>query len=120
MSRRRFKKPVEDVVSPENLGYLPLRRLYPIMGLVISLVLGYLYIDYQKIIDDPKKYSQIKTTGKKIKGPAEDPYIWHEDGKYRAIVKRIKHHEKAGRMFSLVQYESEDGLDLWSVLHGLE
>lgn len=48
-----------------------------------------------------------------IKGerfPAEDPYIWHQDGKYRAIVKRIKHEGKK-RMFSLVQYDSEDGLD---------
>ncbi|MDV7185892.1 glycoside hydrolase family protein [Lutibacter sp. TH_r2] len=48
-----------------------------------------------------------------IKGerfPAEDPYIWYQDGKYRAIVKRIKHVGKK-RMFSLVQYDSEDGLD---------
>ncbi|MCL7762567.1 glycoside hydrolase family protein [Polaribacter sp. Z014] len=53
-----------------------------------------------------------------IKGerfPAEDPYIWYQDGKYRAIVKRIKHEKQANgkelRMFSLVQYDSKDGLD---------
>ncbi|MBK1878941.1 glycoside hydrolase family protein [Pelagicoccus mobilis] len=46
--------------------------------------------------------------------PAEDPYIWHQDGKYRAIVKRIQHlkNEETGkthREFSLVHYQSEDG-----------
>ena len=40
--------------------------------------------------------------------PAEDPCIWYQDGKYRAIVKRIKH-EKNKRVFSLVHYDSEDG-----------
>ncbi|MCM2369163.1 sulfatase-like hydrolase/transferase [Aporhodopirellula aestuarii] len=42
--------------------------------------------------------------------PAEDPYIWFQDGKYRAIVKRIKH-EGGRRLFSLVHYDSLDGLD---------
>lgn len=42
--------------------------------------------------------------------PAEDPYIWFQDGKYRAIVKRIKTNGDQ-RDFSLVQYDSEDGLD---------
>lgn len=41
--------------------------------------------------------------------PAEDPYIWYQDGKYRAIVKRIKFEGKK-RLFSLVQYESMDGI----------
>lgn len=42
--------------------------------------------------------------------PAEDPYIWFQDGKYRAIVKRIKH-EGTKRAFSLVHYDSVDGFD---------
>lgn len=42
--------------------------------------------------------------------PAEDPYIWFQQGKYRAIVKRIKHVNKK-REFSLVQYDSVDGFD---------
>lgn len=42
--------------------------------------------------------------------PAEDPYIWYQEGKYRAIVKRIKHTNKK-RVFSLVQYDSKDGFD---------
>lgn len=42
--------------------------------------------------------------------PAEDPYIWFQEGKYRAIVKRIKHTGRK-RVFSLVQYDSVDGID---------
>lgn len=42
--------------------------------------------------------------------PAEDPYIWYQDGRYRAIVKRMKLNGKK-RVFSLVQYDSEDGFD---------
>ena len=42
--------------------------------------------------------------------PAEDPYIWYQDGRYRAIVKRIKHEGKK-RLFLLVQYDSNDGFD---------
>lgn len=54
--------------------------------------------------------------------PAEDPYIWHQDGKYRAIVKRIKHekNEKSGkekRVFSLVHYQSEDGYEWGPAKH---
>lgn len=41
--------------------------------------------------------------------PAEDPYIWFQAGKYRAIVKRIKHEAKK-RVFSLVHYDSIDGV----------
>jgi hypothetical protein len=43
--------------------------------------------------------------------PAEDPYIWYQSGKYRAVVKRIRHPGEGARVFSLVQYESEDGFD---------
>lgn len=42
--------------------------------------------------------------------PAEDPYIWYQDGRYRAIVKRIKDTGKS-RIFSLVQFDSENGID---------
>ncbi|MFR9651389.1 MAG: glycoside hydrolase family protein [Rikenellaceae bacterium] len=41
---------------------------------------------------------------------AEDPYIWYAEGKYRAIVKRIKEIGKK-RHFSLMHYESVDGFD---------
>ena len=43
--------------------------------------------------------------------PAEDPYIWYQEGKYRAIVKRIKHTADNQRLFSLVHYDSQDGFD---------
>ena len=48
--------------------------------------------------------------------PAEDPYIWYQSGKYRAIVKRIKHIKKK-RVFSLVHYDSKDGLDWQPAKH---
>ncbi len=48
--------------------------------------------------------------------PAEDPYIWFQDGKYRAVVKRIKH-EGEKRIFSLVQYDSLDGFDWQPAKH---
>ncbi|QEG02634.1 Glycosyl hydrolases family 43 [Stieleria maiorica] len=48
--------------------------------------------------------------------PAEDPYIWYQDGKFRAIVKRIKH-ENGKRLFSLVHYDSVDGIDWQPAKH---
>ncbi|WP_282035794.1 glycoside hydrolase family protein [Saccharicrinis aurantiacus] len=41
--------------------------------------------------------------------PAEDPYIWYQEGRFRAVVKRIRHEGKK-RLFSLVHYDSEDGI----------
>jgi len=41
--------------------------------------------------------------------PAEDPYVWYQAGKYRAIVKRMNLGKGKGR-FSLVHYDSEDGI----------
>jgi hypothetical protein len=46
-----------------------------------------------------------------VRFPAEDPYIWYQDGKYRAIVKKIDHPKKGKRIFSLVHYDSIDGFD---------
>ena len=48
--------------------------------------------------------------------PAEDPYIWYQSGRYRAIVKRIKHVKKR-RLFSLVHYDSVDGVDWQKAKH---
>ncbi len=55
-----------------------------------------------------KKYGKPIFTFEGERFPAEDPYIWHQDGKYRAIVKRIKHQD-GRRIFSLVHYDSKDG-----------
>ncbi len=41
---------------------------------------------------------------------AEDPYIWFADGKYHAIVKRIRHIDNK-RVFSLMNFESDNGYD---------
>jgi hypothetical protein len=43
--------------------------------------------------------------------PAEDPYIWYQEGKYRAIVKNIETTADGKRIFSLVHYDSADGID---------
>ncbi|MDU0354746.1 glycoside hydrolase family protein [Paraglaciecola aquimarina] len=51
-----------------------------------------------------------------VRFPAEDPYIWYQDGKYRAIVKKIEHIE-GKRVFSLVHYDSEDGFDWHPAKH---
>ena len=57
-----------------------------------------------------KKYPKPVFTVKGERFPAEDPYIWYGDGKYRAIVKRIKN-EGNKTHFSLGQYESNNGID---------
>ena len=41
--------------------------------------------------------------------PAEDPYIWYQDGAYRAVVKRVS--ALASNKHSLMLYESLDGLN---------
>ncbi|WP_211324155.1 glycoside hydrolase family protein [Echinicola strongylocentroti] len=65
------------------------------------------------IADSPtgpfKKYPDPVFTFEGERFPAEDPYIWFQDGKYRAIVKRIKF-KGSERLFSLVHYDSEDGI----------
>ncbi len=43
--------------------------------------------------------------------PAEDPYIWYQDGRYRAIVKRVSASNSSEH--TLLQYESTDGL-VWN------
>ncbi|MGB5666514.1 MAG: hypothetical protein WBM53_06685 [Maribacter sp.] len=66
------------------------------------------------IADSPtgpfKKYPNPVFTFEGERFPAEDPYIWFQEGKYRAIVKRIKYEGK-NRLFSLVHYDSEDGIE---------
>lgn len=57
-----------------------------------------------------KKHPEPIFTVEGERFPAEDPYIWYQDGKYRAIVKRMKHVGDK-RHFSLVHYDSEDGFD---------
>ncbi|SMP43759.1 Arylsulfatase A [Neorhodopirellula lusitana] len=63
-----------------------------------------------------KKHAEPVFTFENERFPAEDPWIWFQDGKYRAVVKRIKH-EGRKRVFSLVQYDSVDGFDWQPAKH---
>ncbi len=60
-----------------------------------------------------KKYDKPVFTAKGHDFPAEDPFIWYEKGRYRAIVKDMHGaFTDAGR--ALVLFESEDGFD-WNL-----
>ncbi|WP_139956288.1 glycoside hydrolase family protein [Flavicella sediminum] len=60
-----------------------------------------------------KKYDFPIFTAKGHDFPAEDPFIWYEDGMYRAILKDMHGaFTKAGQ--ALVLFESKDGFD-WSL-----
>lgn len=65
------------------------------------------------IADSPtgpfKKYPDPIFTIEGERFPAEDPFIWYQDGKYRAIVKRMKS-ENGKNESSLVHYDSFDGI----------
>ncbi len=57
-----------------------------------------------------KKYNQLVFEAKGYDFPAEDPFIWYQDGKYRAIVKDM-HGAFTDAGQSLVLFDSEDGFD---------
>ncbi|MEO1010004.1 MAG: glycoside hydrolase family protein [Bacteroidota bacterium] len=125
---KRFKKPVLDIAQdslahdalmtsnpsvcqrPDG-GYL---MVYKAVGKKFPLPQGGPVVHMVATSESPlgpfKKYDQPIFTFEGERFPAEDPYIWHQDGKYRAIVKRMKHID-GKRLFSLVHYDSEDGFD---------
>ena len=88
--------------------------IYKAVGKKYPLPQGGPVVHMVAIADKPtgpfKKYPDPIFTVKGERFPAEDPYIWYQEGKYRAIVKRIEHIKQA-RIFSLVLYDSEDGFD---------
>ena len=55
-----------------------------------------------------KKFSKLVFHFEGERFPAEDPYIWYQDGKFRAIVKRM---ETSKNGCFLMQFESDNGLD---------
>lgn len=57
-----------------------------------------------------KKYKQPVFEAKGYDFPAEDPFIWYQEGKYRAIVKDM-HGAFTDAGQSLVLFDSEDGFD---------
>lgn len=126
---QRFDRPVLDITpdrnAPDSLmtsnpavcqrpdgGYL---MVYKAVGQQYDLPAGGPVVHCVATADSPtgpfiKKGDPVFTV-EGARFPAEDPYIWYQAGKYRAIVKRIRHTPDGSRAFSLVQYESEDGLD---------
>ncbi|NMH86818.1 glycoside hydrolase family protein [Flavivirga algicola] len=60
-----------------------------------------------------KKYDKPVFIAKGHDFPAEDPFIWYESGKYRAIVKDM-HGAFTDEGRALVLFESEDGFD-WNL-----
>ncbi len=125
---KRFGKPVLDISSdslahdalmtsnpsvcrrPDG-GYL---MVYKAVGKKFPLPFGGPVVHCIATADNPTgpftKHDGIVFAVKGERFPAEDPYIWYQDGKYRAIVKRIRH-EGNKNTFSLVHYDSEDGFD---------
>ncbi|MGC6430543.1 MAG: glycoside hydrolase family protein [Jejuia sp.] len=126
---KRFDKPVLDITENDSLAHDALMTsnpsvcqmadgkilmVYKAVGKKFKLPAGGPVVHMVAIADSPtgpfKKYPDPVFTFEGERFPAEDPYIWYQDGKYRAIVKRIKHEGKK-RVFSLVHYDSEDGIN---------
>lgn len=125
---KRFDKPVLDIskdsLAPDALMTSnpsvcqmadgKILMVYKAVGKKYKLPAGGPVVHMVAIADNPtgpfKKYPDPVFTFKGERFPAEDPYIWYQDGKYRAIVKRIKHVGKK-RDFSLVHYDSDDGIN---------
>lgn len=88
--------------------------VYKAVGKKFDLPQGGPVVHMVAIADKPtgpfKKYPNPVFLEEGVRFPAEDPYIWYQDGKYRAIVKYIETVGKK-RVFSLVHYDSNDGID---------
>lgn len=124
---KRFDTPVLDISIDENASDAlmtsnpsvcemkdgKILMVYKAVGKQFKLPAGGPVVHMVAIADSPtgpfKKYPDPVFTFKGERFPAEDPYIWYQEGKYRAIVKRIKHEGKK-RVFSLVHYDSPDGI----------
>ncbi|OWW23313.1 sucrase [Zobellia sp. OII3] len=124
---KRFDKPVLDIspnddaldalmTSNPSVCQMPdgkILMVYKAVGKKDPLPGGGPVVHMVAIADSPtgpfKKYPNPVFTFEGKRFPAEDPYIWYQDGKFRAIVKRIKNDGKT-REFSLVHYDSEDGI----------
>ncbi|MEH0152712.1 glycoside hydrolase family protein [Limibacter armeniacum] len=125
---KRFDTPVLDISSEDaapdalmtsNPSVCQMKdgkilMVYKAVGKKYKLPGGGPVVHMVAIADSPtgpfKKYPNPVFLEEGVRFPAEDPYIWYQEGKYRAIVKYIKHEGKK-RDFSLVHYESQDGID---------
>lgn len=125
---KRFDKPVLDINHEDENAYDALMTsnpsvcempdgkilmVYKAVGKKFPLPNGGPVVHMVAIGDTPTgpftKFSDPVFVFPGERFPAEDPYIWYQDGKYRAIVKRIKFEGKK-RLFSLVHYDSNDGI----------
>ncbi|WP_297089719.1 glycoside hydrolase family protein [uncultured Draconibacterium sp.] len=125
---KRFDKPVLDVTHGDSTAHdalvtnnpsvckMPdgkILMVYKAVGKKFPLPAGGPVVHMVAIADNPtgpfKKFPDPVFTFEGERFPAEDPYIWYQDGKYRAIVKRIEHIDHK-RVFSLVHYDSFDGI----------
>jgi len=126
---KRFDKPVLDITHGDSLAHDALMTsnpsvcqmvdgkilmVYKAVGKKFPLPGGGPVVHMVAIADSPtgpfKKFPNPVFLEEGVRFPAEDPYIWYADGKYRAIVKYIQH-EGNKRLFSLVHYDSVDGID---------
>lgn len=132
---KRFNKPVLDITHGDSTAHDALMTsnpsvcqmpdgkilmVYKAVGKKFPLPQGGPVVHMVAIADSPtgpfKKYPEPVFTFEGERFPAEDPYIWYQDGKYRAIVKRIEHIEHK-RIFSLVHYDSVDGINWEKAKH---
>lgn len=126
---KRFDQPVLDITHGDTSAYDALMTsnpsvcqmtdgkilmVYKAVGMKHQLPKGGPVVHMVAIAESPtgpfKKYPNPVFTYEGERFPAEDPYIWYQEGKYRAIVKRIKETGKQ-RLFSLVHYDSQDGIN---------
>ena len=123
---QRFDKPLIDA-SPDSVDYDHLMTsnpsvcrmhdgkylfVYKAVSTRFDLPAGGPVVHLAATADSPTgpitKYPNLVFHYEGERFPAEDPYIWYQDGMYRAIVKRIKIVDKQ-RLFSLKHFESPDG-----------
>ncbi|MFY0628538.1 MAG: glycoside hydrolase family protein [Reichenbachiella sp.] len=126
---KRLDNPVLDITKNDSLAHDALMTsnpsvcqmvngkilmVYKAVGKKFPMPFGGPVVHMVAIADQPtgpfKKYPNPVFLEEGVRFPAEDPYIWYQEGKYRAIVKYIENVEKK-RLFSLVHYESDNGID---------
>jgi len=125
---KRFNKPVLDIspnqdahdalmTSNPSVCKMPdgkILMVYKAVGKKRKLPAGGPVVHLVAIAESPtgpfKKYPDPVFTIQGEDFPAEDPYIWYQDGKYRAIVKRMASND-GKREKSLIHYDSEDGIN---------
>ncbi len=134
---KRFDEPVLDITHDDSLAFDALMTSNPS---VCQMTDGKILMVYKAvgkkfpppnggpvvhgvaIAEHPtgpfKKYPDPVFTVEGERFPAEDPYIWYQGGKYRAIVKSIEHQAQK-RVFYLVHYESDDGIHWTKAKHFL-